>query len=367
MKKNIICIIISSLLLGGCTEIVQTPLEDLGLISVAAFDYVDEKKMKMTVIMPQSAEDAKNPTQVYSVETELVQKGLVEISSKSDSTAALNQLRVVLFSEEMAKTDQMHKVIEYLYNNPKVTTRTFVAVVKDSAGKLLESEYPDKANKSIYMNNFFNKRQNVLFNPFKNIHDLIYDLHNPLVDPVVVYVELKESLINIDGIAVFKDKKMVDIFTREDAKSLQLLLETNKISSLSFVIDLDLAEEKIFMNFLRVKTKITSNHDIESPKLNISMKLSGQLSEYEGKKDLGNKSEVAKLEKEIEKAVEDDMKEFLQKCQELSVDPIGLFESFRMRYKGDWPSDLKDELLAKAEFEVDVKLDITTSGAITKK
>jgi spore germination protein len=120
----------------------------------------------------------------------------------------------------------------------------------------------------------------------------------------------------------------------------------------------------VVLEFIKSKAKIKSNHDLASPKIKISLEFEGTLSEYDGEKDLSNKTELASLEKEISKKIVDDVRGFLQKCQELSIDPVGLFESYRMQYKGDWPSDLTDQLLAKAEFEIVAETEVLSTGTL---
>jgi spore germination protein len=367
MKTKVIILWISSIIvLCGCTQQMNQPsLEKLGMISVIAVDYVDDDTMKMTVILPQPAAEAMKHTQVFSIETEMIHKGIVEISAKADKTVTLRQLRVVMFSEEFAKNGKMKEVVEYLYKDTEVRSNTFLAVVKDSAGELLTSEYPDKQNTSVYINNLFQPRLYTFFSPFTTVHEFVYDQTNPLLDAITPYVELKNGLINIEGIAAFKDGDLSYVFTQQEGKSIQILRGQNNLSVLAVTLDKDSSDkEKVVLEFIRSKAKIKSNHDLASPKIKISLKFEGTLSEYEGEKDLANKTELASLEKEISKNIEEDIRGFLQKCQELSIDPVGLFESYRMQYKGDWSSDLTEQLLAKAEFEIVAETEVLSSGTL---
>ena len=77
MKKSDLFVIFFFLLLSGCSteQGSQPSLERLGMISVIGFDYIDDDKMKMTVIMPQPATEAMKHTQVITVETDMIHKG----------------------------------------------------------------------------------------------------------------------------------------------------------------------------------------------------------------------------------------------------------------------------------------------------
>lgn len=365
--KNYLTLFVVSLLslLSGCSteQGSQPSLERLGMISVIAFDYIDEDKMKITIIMPQPATEAMKHTQVITVETDMLHKGLVEISSKADKAVTLEQLRVALFSEEFAEKGQMKEMVEFLYKDTEVRSNTFVAVVKDSAEELLRKEYPDKQNTSAYLNNLFQPRQYTYFSPFTTIHDFVYDETNPLVDSIAPYVEYKEGIIHIKGIAVFDDGEMVTMFTQQEGKAIQILRGQKKLSVLTTTLDND-KKEKVALEFIKSKAKIKTNHNMNSPKVIINMKFEGNLSEYEGGKDLSNDQELENLEKQVSRSIEKDVRKLLEKCQELSIEPIGMFESFRMRYKGEWPSDLTEELMAKAEFEIKAETRILSTGAL---
>ncbi|MGB2992827.1 MAG: Ger(x)C family spore germination protein [Paenisporosarcina sp.] len=360
---RLLIMIFTLLMISGCTTVQgsQPSVEKLGMISVIGFDYIDDEKMKMTVIMPQPAPEAIEHTQIVTVETDMLHKGLVEIASNADKTVSLKQLRVVLFSKEFAEKEKMKKMVEYLYKDADVRANTFVAVVEESAEEILTTEYPDKQNTSIYINNVFHPRQYTFFSPFTTVHDFVFDETNPLIDSISPHVELKDGLIHIAGLAVFNDGKMVTIFSKQEGKLIQIMRDEEKLS----VFALTLAEkEKVAMEFVKSKSKIKTNHNFESPKVKINLKFEGTLSEYEGDKDLANKDDIETLEKEINKKIEEETMKMIEKCRDLSIEPIGMFETLRMRYKGDWPEGLTEELLAKAEFEITVETKLMSVGAL---
>lgn len=366
MKNCLLLLLISFLLLmSGCATVQgsQPSVEKLGMISVIAFDYIDDEKMKMTVIMPQPATEAMEHTQIVTVETDMLHSGLTEISAKADKTVTLKQLRVVLFSEEFAEKGNMSKWAEYLFKDADVRSTTFVAVVKDSAEEILRAEYPDKQNTSVYINNVFHPRQYTYFSPFTTIHDFVYDETNPLIDAISPYVELKDEVIHIEGLALFDNGKMKTTLNKQEGKIIQILRGLDKLSVFALTLDKE-EKEKVAIEFVQSKSKIKTNHNIDSPKVTIDLKFEGTLSEYEGNKDLANIGELETLEKEISKKIEEDVLKLLEKCQDLSIEPAGLFESYRMRYKGKWPEELTIELLAKAQFEVNVETNLMSVGAL---
>lgn len=352
------------LVLNGCTtkQGMQPSLEKLGMISVIGYDYIDNDQMRMTVIMPQPALEAEKHTQVITVDTDMLHKGLIDISSLADKTISLKQLRVVLFSEEFARKGQMKEMVEYLFKDADVRSSVYVAVVKESAEEMLKMEYPDKENTSSYINNLFHPRQYTFFSPFTTIHEFVYDETDPLRDTIAPYVELKEQVIHIEGLAMFSNGKMETIFTKQEGKIIQILRGREKLSVFAITLDEE-EKEKVALEFVKSKAKVKAEN-LESPKVILNLKFEGTLSEYEGEKDLANKKEVETLQKEVSNEIEKDIRSLLEKCQELSIEPIGIFETLRMRYKGEWPIGLTEELLAKAQFEIKVETKLTSVGAL---
>lgn len=350
-------------MISGCTTVQgsQPSVEKLGMISVIGFDYIDDEKMKMTVIMPQPAPEALKHTQIVTVETDMLHKGLVDIASQADKTVSLKQLRVALFSKEFAENGKMKKMVEYLYKDADVRANTFVAVVEESAEEILAKEYPDKQNTSVYINNVFHPRQYTFFSPFTTVHDFVFDETNPLRDSITPHVDLKDNLIHVIGLAAFDDGKMTTTFSKQEGKLIQIMRGKEKLS----VFAITLAEkEKVALEFVKSKSKIKTNHNLDSPKVKMKLKFEGTLSEYEGDKDLANKNDIETLEKEVSKKIEEDTMKLIEKCRDLSIEPIGMFETLRMRYKGDWPEGLTEELLAKAEVEITVETKLLSVGAM---
>lgn len=348
----------------GCTEKEMHPsLEELGMVSLIAFDYIDDSEMKITIAMPQPSEDAKEHTQTHSVEASLLKEGVVKLSTKSDRMVHLGQLRVALFSEEFAREGMMEKVVEYLYREPEARETVRIAIVKENAGEVIEGKYPDRPNTSMYINNLLKPRLYTTFSPFTDLHRFTADIKNPLIDATVPYIEMKEGTPEITKVALFNQSKMVDTFNQEDGKLIQSIAGLKKIAPMNLILK-ENPEEEVLMEFINTKVKVRGNNDYQSPKLLIDVVLEGTLSAYKGPSDLTKKKQVDQIENDIEEKLKQDIEGLIQKFKDLKADPIGLFEPFRMKYRGEWTPQLTDELLEKTEYEVKVEVRIMNKGQL---
>ncbi len=215
MRKIILLLFITcSVFIAGCTrEGQRASVEDLALVSSVALDYVNDKEMRMTVSIPQPKGESPVLTEVYSVNTEMIQEGLVNISSEADKMIILNQLRTILFNEEFAKSGKVTEVIEHFYRDSTVGNKVRLVVVKDNAGDILKADYPENEHMDAYLNDLFQPKLHNSFSPFTTIHDYINTQTSPIFHTMIPYLEKKEKSLKITSIALFNDEKMIQTIT----------------------------------------------------------------------------------------------------------------------------------------------------------
>ena len=364
MNKTIWCLLVICMLMcSGCAgkNEAQPSLEELAMVGVIAFDYMDESTMHITVIAPQPSPDAKEHTQSYSVDASMVEEGLVQVSAKSDRMINLSQLRVALFSEEFAKKGKLLEVVEYFYREAEVRETVRIGIVKGNAGEVLEGDYPDKPNTNVYINNLMEPTLFTTFSPFTDLHIFMADAKDPVLSPTVPYLEIKDELPEITKIALFNGNHMLDTLNQEDGKIIQALSGIKKIAP--SVINLS-EEEEIVLKFINSKVKLKSNSNFDSPKISIKLSFESALGEYRGPNKLATDDHLKKLQKDVEKKMEESIYELLGKLKKFKVDPIGLFEPLRMKYHGKWSEDMTSQLLEKAEFDVTVDIEIVNIGSL---
>ena len=366
-RKLLYLICFQLLLLTACAEKERkVPLEDVGMVGIIAFDYKDKDNMKLTVAIPQYSPEAQRSTQTFTVDTELVSNGVVEIEKLSDKKIVFNQLRVVLFNEEFARQGNVRKVIQHLYRNAEVGNKVLIAIVKEKGEEMLKFNYPDKPNINFYLNDLLQPSINTAFNPNTNIHDFMYTITNPVFDPIMPFIDKTNDKIEIKGVAVFKDEHMFELITPNEALIIQAIQGRKNLAPLDINMEQGHGKEKLLIDLVQNEVHIESNKSMTSPKLTISITIKGTLSEYKGERenDLFTTESIADLEKDVNKELEQDIKKFLEKLNEWQVDPSGLSEYFRMYYHGKWTTEKKKEILSKVAIDVHVKTSIISTGTL---
>ncbi|MFJ7949995.1 Ger(x)C family spore germination protein [Lysinibacillus sp. NPDC096418] len=351
--------------MAGCSEEgIKVPLEDIALVGIMGFDYIDDSKVKLSVAIPQYSPEAKKDTLVFSVATELVSKGVVDIEALSDKKIQFNQLRVVLINEEYARKGPIKETIEHLYRNPESGDKVLIAIVKGNAEELLNGDYPDKPNINFFLYDLLEPTINTAFNPNTNIHDFIYTVTNPVFDPIIPVIEKKGERIEITGVALFKNDNMFETIPPNEAHIIQDIQGHKKLAPLSLELHQGHGKESLMLDLVRSKVHIESNKSVKSPKLTITLSIKGSLIDYRGERynHLTSLENLSELENDINKQYEQNIIQFLDKLKEQKIDPIGLSENFRMYYEGKWTKKMTEETMSKLKIDIKVNTSIISTG-----
>ncbi|MEW9670546.1 Ger(x)C family spore germination protein [Ammoniphilus sp. 3BR4] len=353
------------ILLAGCSADIEKPtLEDLGMVGVIGFDYVNEKETKITVALPQPYEQAKEKSQVYSTVVQLTQQAPVVLSAVSERSISLAQLRVILISEEYARKTGIHRIMESLYRDPIVGTNVFIAITKGSAESLMKADYPNKPNITVFLNDLLHPRGETAFSPFTTIHNYIYFRTDEISEPMAPYIEKLDSSIRISKIALFKRDKLIGFVAPEEAKIIQGLRQRTKLPDFMVKIKEEEKDSAIVLNFVNSKVKLKSNGNLQNPELWIHLDLKGSVLEYTGKKDLETQQGIDALEKAVSEKIRNDCYKLLDRFKKLKIDPLSLGDAFRRKHRGTWSKEKWIEAFAKAEIHVQISTEIVGTGTL---
>ncbi|MCZ2257740.1 Ger(x)C family spore germination protein [Sporosarcina sp. G11-34] len=366
MKKLMLLIfILCFVFITGCSEGGgRAAVEELALVSSIGFDLGDDKEMRMTVGIPQPAGESPVLTEAYSVNTDMIQEGIVDISSQADKTLILNQLRTILFSEEFAKSGKVTEVVEHFYRDATLGNKVRLVIVKDKVEDVLKADYPENEHMDAYLNDLFQPKLHNSFSPFTSIHDYMFTQTNAVFHTMVPYSEKKEQSLKVTKVTLFDNKKMIETISTEDSLIIQALKGLEKLAPIAINFKDNDTDKKLFLEQIESDVRIKGNKNIESPKVSIVLKIKAVLIEYKGDRDLSKKGEYRKLETEINKHLEKEIKDILKSLQKLELDPVGFSEFFRMHYKGKWTEEMTKKVIASSEYEVKVEFKVLNTGTL---
>lgn len=352
-------------LLAGCSADIEKPtLEDLGMVGVIGFDYVNERETKITVALPQPYEQAKEKSQVYSTVVRLTEQAPVVLSTASERSISLAQLRVILISEQYAKKTGIHRIIESLYRDPVVGTNVLIAITKGSAESLMKADYPDKPSITVFLNDLLHPRSETAFSPFTTIHSYIFYGTDEISEPIVPYIEKLDSSIKISKVALFKKGKLIGFVSPELAKIIQGLKNQQELPNFMIQLKEEEKASEVVLNFVKSKVNLKSNGNLQNPELWIHLDLKASVLEYTGKEDLETQQGMDALEKAVSEKFRDNCYKLLDRFKKLEIDPLSLGEAFRKKYRGSWSKEKWLEAFPKAEIHVRISTEIVGTGTL---
>ncbi|MED2255584.1 MULTISPECIES: Ger(x)C family spore germination protein [Brevibacillus] len=356
--------------LAGCAAEYERPaLEDMAMIGVMGFDYVDDTQMKVLVSIPVPAK-GKETTQIYATQASMTSEAMLALAPKVERTITLSQLRVILFSEELARKSGIGKVVLDLYRNPIVGENVFIAIVKGKVEDVIRGKYKNKPEINTYLNDLLRPRVETAFSSFSTIHDFVFMMTSNIGDPNLPYLVKQDGSIEIAQVALLRKDKMIGLYSQREGKLVQCLLGRKRLPRVKFGFgDPDAAEanadmEEIIFDFVWSKSKVRSNGNTKKPVIHIDLELRGVVVGYDGKKNLDKRPQITKLVKQMEKRIQSETKTMLKNYQKWGVDPAGLEESLRQKYHGKWTREKGLALYKKADLNIKVKLDILGYGTI---
>lgn len=368
MKRWILAIIAGALAATGCAAEIEKPaLEDIGLIGVMGFDMLPPKRMKVIVSLPQPSKTATERTQVYKTIGDLPVDALMKLSTKSEKTMSLTQLRVVLFSEEFARKMGLRKVVENLYRNPSVGDNVYIGVVKGSVEELLMARYENKPELNTFLNDLLHPRKETSFHSFMTIHDMMFRLTDQVSDPDLPYLEKRQGDIQITKVALFHADKMIGFLTQGEGKLVQAIRSRTNLPDMDFLIpdkNNPARKSETVLNFIRSTSKIRVSDRHDAPHFRIRLSSSNRIIAYSGTRNLESPNDMGEVREMVENEMSRQAVNLLKKLQTMRVEPCGLLEKLRARHRGMWSKEIGMKAFQKATFEVQTRMVIIGIGII---
>jgi spore germination protein KC len=197
------------------------------------------------------------------------------------------------------------------------------------------------------------------------VADIIGSKGISLVLPTVgINKNVKQSIPEIQGSAIFKKDKLIGFLDSNDTKF--YLFATNKvIGGLILVNDESKSGDNVTLKIYKNATKITPSYADGKLKVNIAIRTGVELSELETTQDIFNDKGLLQLEKTAEKTLQNNIISFIKKVQsKYDSDIFGIGNQLYLNNPNAWKeaSPAWDTIFKNAEINVTVKIDIEDSA-----
>jgi spore germination protein len=338
IAKKFILIIAVSLLMAGCVE--KEIIDDVNIEMGIGYDVKEGDQLEGTIMIPVFNPDKKIGNFTFSATASSARDLFQEVQRKSAQPVVTGSLEIAVFGEEMAKKGVI-ELIDSFERDASIGARVYLAVGEGNAKDILSGTYGNRGN-AVHLSDLIKQNTDKRNLPKTNLHLFLFDHYQKGKDPYMpILKKLEAEIIDIVGVALFKDDKMVHTIPADKMFFFKLL--TDKFSQGSFKIKVREEEEQAAIRDLDSKNKFKlTKRDPYS--ITVEIKIEGIIREYTGQ--MLTPAMIKKIEKELENTVNEECSTLIADFQGHGVDPIGFGHFIKSKTRGfdfkKWEDDYKN-------------------------
>ncbi|MER2155636.1 MAG: Ger(x)C family spore germination protein [Solibacillus sp.] len=380
-------IMVTTLFLTGCWS--QNELNELAIISATSIDKNEEGQYTKTIqlINPmnvagglQGGGAGQSPAvTVYSATGESVLEAHFKASAKISRKLYHAHANLIVLSEEVVREDGLENVLDAFEREPEIRSTARIVIAHNTkAGDLLKSltavdKIPaEKVNGTLEVTEKLRGT-----NVEMTLQDVIKTLTSEGKEPVISGFSMNgdieqgkkmenvqqselDTTLEADGLAIFKEGKLIDWYQEDMAKGVIWILD--KIKGTDVELDRDEKKNAIVYNVFRQKTKVSADTKNDIPSIRINVRAEGDIREVRTSIDLKDPKVILELEKELEKKIKTQLEDTVKRTQQNKTDIFGFGEVVHRSdpekwktLKNDWNNNYFPDLNVQVKVEAFIR------------
>ncbi|MFS1512988.1 Ger(x)C family spore germination protein [Chengkuizengella sp. SCS-71B] len=349
--------IIFIFLLTGCMS--NYGIDDLAMLSGVGFDASEDEGKHFDITTMYQIPSETDVFEYLHANADSLMNADIELMSQTKREVVNGQLRISLFGEQLAK-DGIFPIILSFLRDPSIGPLVYLAVAKGTAKDVLVTQLKKEPNTGSYIQTMLERLDEEDVYPSVNLLQFARSYYDDGIDPYLPMIFSTKKNIVLEGIALFKDDRMITSISKEKAIFIFLLSKEFKEGVVDLEIELGGKKENIHLSYVCTKHKIkVSKENKNNFTVNFELHLTGSLEGYSGDQTLSKDSVQKEIESKVNTILSSEMKGMLSFLQKHKVDTIGVGESIRnsLSYE-EWKNLNWDEVYPKINFTTDVTMKI---------
>ncbi|WP_308635197.1 Ger(x)C family spore germination protein [Paenibacillus silvisoli] len=350
--------------LTGCWD--RRELKEIRIEQAEGFDLQENGKIRFTITIPsiKSATRSKSTIVVPSIGAEgrTINEAYLDIKKSVSQELDFGKARVILINKRFAKKG-LYPALESYYRESHSPINVKMAIVDDSAGKLLEMKAEDRLMISDYLYDLLQSgEENGLIpkaSPYLITALLMgrgIDVTLPIVNPAGA------NRAKLTGVALFHMKQMTGELDSDHA---MLLVMLSKFNSMQFTVTEHVAALKtdISLFFNRENRKVTVTTGQDSIKAVVNVHVTGNLVEIPFLTKVDEET-LQKISSELERKLNERAKEVIKELQQANCDALGIGVHVKAHHNRFWKSVKWEKVYPEITIEPRIKVDIVKKGVL---
>ncbi len=339
------------------------------MVGGIAIDKAEDNKYKVSaeIINMQEAQGEGPTSQVVFSEGETMFSALKSINSSSREELYFSHATVVIISEEVAR-EGLISIIDLIIRDDQLRITNDVIIAKGiKAASLFDAKGTGEPIISYEISSALeNESKTVSMVPQVKVYELINIVGSSGVSAVLPAFSLKDEVLHLDGTAYFHEDKLKGFLSASDSAIMTIIQGETKEGFITQHIKTD-TNEYLTAEVFSLKTKV--NHSEKGGKItmNIDVLADVGIGELTTKENLMTPSGRNKIEKKLEKNLEDNIYKLIRTMK--SKGNIDIFGFGERIYKEDpklWKKIHNTDYFKNLSIKVKVKTNLRSTGFIAK-
>lgn len=344
-------------LMSGCWD--RRELNDLAVASALGIDkskngyLLTAQVINPSEVAPLASSGRKTTVTILRASGETIFEALRKLTRQSSRKLYLSHLRVIVFSERVAK-EGLRKPLDFLSRDHEMRTDLYILIARGTrAENILKTLDPQE---NIPTNAMFlsleTSEKSFAATVVKEIEDLITDIVSNGKDPAITGIKMtgrqeqgmsmEENLkkvdapvrLNLNGTAVFRDDKLVGWLNDSETKGYNYA--TGRVENTVGNIACPNHQGNMAIEVLRTDAKIKGKVKNGRPTVDIYIEAEANIGEIECDIDLMSQSTFTKLERMLDKQNKKLIGMAVEKAKEFRSDIFGFGDAIHRSDPKGW-------------------------------
>jgi len=319
--KNVITVflvVIAAMVLFFLGRVEKEIVDDVNITTAIGFDQVSEDKIKGTAVIPVFKGNDEIQNETFIGESTIAKEVFNSLQKISADPLVTGGIKIALYGEEVARKG-INEYVDSLIRDASVGSKILLAVVDGKAEDILKGNLGNRGT-GVYLQTLIQHNIDRRDLPQSNLHTFLTRYFEQGMDSYLPYVKLEGNKVEIKGLAIFKDEKMVDIVSPENMFFFKAMVAN--FSEGSHTVYLKDINEYAAIKRIVSKRQIKVDDVNGDPKVTVHIYLQGILSEFTGRRT--NEKIIADIIAQLEKEIVERSEEMLKKFQKENADPVGI-------------------------------------------
>lgn len=339
----------------------QRIINRIELVETVSFDNAGDG-IKSSILVDRYKERARAEVKLITTLSNSSYDIIPRLNTKSNNTVEVGQLGMILFGKRYSEGG-IGSQIESLNRDPKISSRLQFGVADRDATETMK--LIEKCQSPFYLSEMVEQNIKNGNLPAMNLHVHLFNYYGEGRDLFLPYFVVERGEVKIDGLALFRDDRMITVIGIRDAFLFKILHRNSKNGSHLVPLDGRFSEQKhqafVLLRNVHSSAKYGLVRTSPDPSISIRLKLEAEVQDAPDSIHLNSEKHLARLEETISTYFQEEIERLISVCQANRVDPIGFGDFLRSRSK-TWSPQAFDKIYPTLRTTVSVDFKIVQHG-----